>query len=573
MSWLRTQWSKPHGPLWLTVLLFVAAVAFIRPWGDFALNDDWTFAHFAKHFAEQGFIKLDAPSSPNAVGQALVGGLLIRVFGFSHVVLRVLSMVVGLAGLWALNSMLLRARISNTWRLASLLVLAFNPIYFYASTTFHTEIHGWVPPLIGAAVWFYGREKAQGTPRLVPFWVACVVALLTASSFWTRQICVLVFPALVGTSVARALFAKESARVVRTLPALAVAGAIFGAVIAAYFPWARATGNFRPEFAERIGHLSAIRLGDHHMQWGAALFYMTMYFAPFLLVLRWRTRPGANVAAVLLLVLGLTARAAFQHTAPSDFFIGPIWTHKIFPFVVNIVWNAGLGPMTFDDTFFADVPKPSWRKEVWSVIEAVLIVMLVRWALVGQRLVRHVKQRFPAEHLEVPLFGALLGVGGMFAIVQVHQLEMVDRYHLPVILGLSLAVPSVVGAEKLTRSLGLRFAVPLALVAAFTVLGAHDQFRWNEARWALYEKARTLGATRATFQGGYEMNCWWRHEGLRSDELTCGAACGCARAGFCCVDDHWRVGLSVFPGYTRVDSIQPGYLLAPGPPVVLSRRD
>jgi hypothetical protein len=365
--------------------------------------------------------------------------------------------------------------------------------------------------------------------------------------------------------------------VVRTLPGLLAGVVLFGVAIATYVPWAKATGNFRPEFAERIGHLAQFQARNFHMQGGALVVYMTAAFLPFLLLVPWRKSGGLGleVGAILILVLTLTARARFAVSAPADFWVGPIWTHKVFPYLLNIVNNAGLGPITTDDGFFYDVKGPSWSKEVWAAIEVLLLVAGLKWSPVVARLPRLWREAKSQTWLEVPLFGLLLVLGSTIAIVQVHQMELLDRYHLPVILGLVLVLPVIIdrtGALAGEPAVFARFVVPCGLLMAFVVGGTHDYFRWQEARWALFEQARAQGGTRATIQGGYEMNCYWMYDGLKPEERTCGAACRCVMNGFCCADDEWRIGFSVAPGYAQVAAIQPRYLLAPGPPVVLARR-
>ncbi len=574
-----TQWmARPHSPFLVTAALLGLAWLFIRPWGEFGLNDDWTFALVAKGLLENGTIQLRAPSSPNAVGMAVLGAALLKVTGgFSHLPLRLFTMSLSLVGLWAIHG-LLRVAVRSPWlRLAGLLVLAFNPIFFNMAPSFMTELHGWLPAMLGACLWFWARQKATNDGPLVPFWVAAVTGLVIGLVFWTRQISVVVYPAAIGATMIRAVATGEGRRILRTLPGLLVGTALFGVAIGTYLPWAKATGNFRPEFAERIGHLAEFQARNFHMQTGALLVYMTASFLPLLLLVPWRKSGGLGleVGGLLILALTLSARARFSITAPADFWVGPIWTHKVFPYLLNIVNNVGVGPITTDDGFFYDAKGPTWSKETWAAIEAVLLIASLKWSPVFARVPRLWREAKGEVWLEVPLFGFLLAVGSTVAIVQVHQMELLDRYHLPVVLGLVLLLPVLIdrtGALEGEPAAALRFALPCAVLIAFVVAGMHDYFRWQEARWGLFEQARTQGGTRVTIQGGYEMNCFWMYDGLKPEERTCGAACRCVMNSFCCADDEWRIGFSVPPGYAQISSIQPRYLLANGPPVVLARR-
>ncbi|MDX2008624.1 MAG: hypothetical protein SFW67_00455 [Myxococcaceae bacterium] len=564
---------------WLTTTVLVAlSWLVVGPWGDYSLNDDWTYAHLAKRIAATNEVKIDVPIAPNAVGQALLGAGWVKLFGFNHMHLRLLTFLLSTLGLWTLDRLLSVATRDSRVRLAASLLLAFNPIYYYSTASFMNELYGWIPPLLGAALYLWDRHRvdALGAERAVTPWVPPVAGLIIGLGFWTRQFGVLVFPALLGATLVSLAVARRWKAMVRTLPWAILGLVLLGGAIWAYFEWAKATGNYRPEFAVRITNLARIDANNWVMQSGSVLVYVTLFFLPMLVLFPLSAIRRLALLGAGLVVLGFMARARFQAQAPSDFWIGPIWSHKVFPWVVNIIWNAGLGPITLDDGFFYDAPKPSWPKAVWQTIELVGVLGAALWAGVGAAVVRRLKSA-PGAGAEVALFGVLLTVGCVPAIIQSHQNEMVDRYYLPHLLGMAVAVPALLGHVRDEAVVWPRWRVGLAAalgaaLCLFSVLGAHDQFRWNDARWVLIDKAMKSGGTRITVQGGYELNCWNRVEGYAPGELACEGGCGCAYNGFCCIDDRWRVGMSVFQGYSTVEQIQPNYWMAKGPPVILSRR-
>ena len=579
-AWLATRVLR--SPWLLTTTLMFVAFLLIRPWGNYPLNDDWTYSHLAKRIAETGVVKIDVPLAPNAVGQALIGALAVKLFGFSHTVLRITTFLLGCVGLWAIDALLRHARTPKAWRYAGLILLAFNPIYFYSATTFMNEMYGWVPALLVAVLWFWDRrrleEGAAADTQLISFWVVALAGILAGATFWTRQFCVLVYPALLVGTVLRFIVLRRWLAIVRALPGIVVGTAVFAATIYGFFVWARATGNFRPEFAARIDNLLKVDATTYGMQVGSALVYMTAFYLPLLATLRWAgsRRWLIDGVALAFVVLGLVAKNLFETHATSDFWIGPIWGHRVFPFVVNIIYNAGLGPVTLDDTFFYNAAKPEWPRYVWTGLETIFIAAGALWSPFLAAFVRATKSLLSSRSAEVLLFALALLLGSLLAILQAHQGEMVDRYYLPLILSLAVLVPGVLGTAQplLVKSYGaVRFGLLLAPLVLFTVLAAHDQFRWNDARWSLIDLALKSGGTRATVQGGWEPNCWFRHEGLSAEELACQGGCSCVVNSFCCVDDRFRVGMSVSAGYHRLAGIQPSYWLATGPEVVLSRRD
>jgi 4-amino-4-deoxy-L-arabinose transferase-like glycosyltransferase len=564
---------------WLTTTLVVAlSWVIVGPWGDYSLNDDWTYAHLAKRIAATNEVKIDVPIAPNAVGQALLGAAWVKVFGFNHMHLRLLTFLLSTLGLWALDRLLSVATKDLRVRLAASLLLAFNPIYYYSTASFMNELYGWIPPLLGAVLWLWDRHRqdAAGAERALTPWMPLVAGLIIGLGFWTRQFGVLIYPALVGATVLSLAVARRWKALTRATPWMLLGVVVLAGGVWGYFQWAKATGNYRPEFAVRITNLARIDANNWVMQSGSVLVYVTLFFLPLLVLFPVRGVRGLALLGIGFTVLGFMARARFAAQAPSDFWIGPIWSHKVFPWVVNIIWNAGLGPITLDDGFFYDAPKPSWPKAVWQAVELVGIMGTLLWAAAATFGVRRLVQK-PGAAAEVSLFGTILAVGCVPAIIQSHQNEMVDRYYLPHLLGMAIAVPALLGQVReegvawARWRVGVAVALSLAL-GLFSVLGAHDQFRWNDARWTLIDKAMKSGGTRVTVQGGWEVNCWFRAEGYAPQDFACEGGCGCAYNGFCCADDRWRIGMTVFQGYRAVEQIQPNYWMANGPPVILSRR-
>jgi hypothetical protein len=176
---------------------------------------------------------------------------------------------------------------------------------------------------------------------------------------------------------------------------------------------------------------------------------------------------------------------------------------------------------------------------------------------------------------EVLLFGLALALFNFIAYSQFAPLWAFDRYFFASFLGLLVA--SAVALGDIPHAWHLRAALSLSLllpVAFFAVAGVHDYFRWNDARWRLVENALKNGVTAQTLEGGYEVNGWLQFERPQSGTLQCVGRCGCRYPYhyFMCVDDSFRVGMHLFPGYEEIERVQPNYWLAAGPPLLMSRR-
>jgi hypothetical protein len=565
----------------------IAAWLLIRPWGDYPLNDDWVFARVTKRFAETGVFLVDTESAPNVLGQSLLATPIIRLFGFSHVGLRLLTMCFACIGLWSVDRILACANASPSARIIASAVLGLNPMYLYLSTTFMTEIYGWVPALLGASIWFWGRRQGDlqnlvpGKPTpLIPVWASSISGILCGSTFWTRQYCVLSYPALVFSSLSLLALHRDWRRMARSLPSLAWGSALFAASILSFLLWARMTGNLRGEFTYPLVSLLKFHGRALAIQGGSLSLYLTAFMLPMLLWFRWDEgrRWAMLVAAALVLSLPLIARHLLQRAAHSDFAMAGM-VHRTFPFLGNIIYNAGIGPVTVDDVYLFDMySRPRWPAAIWKCMEALLIAANLLWipVLLKLRACIGATRNLLAE---VILFGLLLSASVYGVAVQAYKLEVVDRYYFPCVIAAALslaAMMSVPGSSALSLHRGWRLAASLAAllpVAWFSIAGLHDEFQWSDARWELVRLAIADGAPPSTVQSGYEVNGWLSYDDFvnRRKPGKCRGPCGC-RGGYFCVDDSYRVGMNLLPGYAPVLSKQPRYWLANGPAVVLSER-
>lgn len=468
-------WDIPCWPF--AVGLLALSWLIVSPWGDYPLNDDWQYARIAKRLAETGSINVDLPIAPIIVGQCLLVAPFARIFGFSHVLLRILTGILAAVGLWAIDAILRRMRVNASARLAALCVTALNPLYLYFSMSFMTEIYGLVPGMLAVALWYWERARMnrrecdQGPPPpIARTWVSVFVALLCGSLWWIRQYAVLLYPALLGASLMPVLLARDFGRLRRSFVSLSAGLASFAAVIVVYFPWARATGNLRDAFTGPLSGITNINGNAWAIQSGVLLAYLTLYFLPLLVLVRapaprWK---GLLLGALLVAVV-LFARSLLQDSATTDFSMSA-HLHRTFPFIGNITYNAGIGPITLADVFTFNLPdRPRWPAGAWKLIEAVVVVGTVLWGPALWRLGRILRAARRTITFEFLWFGLLFAAVSTIAFVQTYQLEVIDRYHFPVVLAASWLLAVVLGwgdpEARLTAPLPNRRAAVTPAVA------------------------------------------------------------------------------------------------------------
>ena len=541
---------------------YLLLILLVQPWGNYPLNDDWIYARVLKHFLATGRFVFDHDSGAAFIGQGVLAAPVVGILGFSHTVLRCLTMAFG-AGVLCLLWLLLRAvEVRPGIRAAALLMVVFNPLFGWLSLSFMTEIYGYFFALLGALVWVRDRN-AYAEEALVSWPGAIATGLLIGAAFWIRQYCVLAFPALIGATFLTVWREGSWRRLRRSLPQLAGSCLAFGAVIAGYFLFARTMAQVpMTDYSHRLGRIWSVNPLTALVQSGIFLTYMTAFFLPLLalMVRRWTRRMAP--AAIFLCALGAASALVFLQVPPSPDL------HPQFPFLSNIIRNAGVGPVLFFDVTLG-FRSPAWPPAVWTAIECLLLAANGAWATVIFGVPGILRKG--GLRAELLLFALLFSLAALTATTVVDRMAVFDRYYLPETFGLALALALILSnAAGVSRARFLAVLLPLAF---FTIAGLHDYFRWSDAGWDLYREALRSGISPANIQGSHEMNGWHAFD-LYQSKVTppgCIGPCHCDSDWYC-LDDSYRVGMNVYGNYEVVDQRQPRYWLAPGPPVILSRR-
>jgi hypothetical protein len=554
--------------VWLS--LGVLAVSWLlSPWGDYPINDDWQYARIVKRLAETGRFVVDVDIAPSLVGQAWMTAPFVRVFGFSHTLLRLLTMTTAVVLLWIVDRILRRAGTPRSVRVLVAVLLAGNPIFLHLALSYMTEAYGYALALAGALVWLNARAR-QGdhTGPIVGWRDGLATATLVGSSFWIRQFCVAVFPALVGAGMLPLVLRRDWRAVVRSLPVVAAATACFSAIVLLYFVWAKLSGTYPTAFNERV--VAVTRVDPRLMLLSAfeLAAYLTMFLFPFLLLERWRATRWSTFAAIAAAAAAAIYAARFVQPQFAGFH-----HHVHFPFSANLVNDTGVGPITFTTTYWnPSAPRPRWPAGMWTAIEWLLVGGMLLWS------------RLPAGSsdeahpspigAEIRNFGVLLAAIAFVLYVQSFQREVLDRYFFPCVLGIAIALGARAARFPTIERPWLPLAAALPL-CWFSTAGVHDYFRWNDARWKAVALAEADGGRPERIDGGYEVNGWLNYDAsvrrVRPD--GCRGDCGCRPQAFYCTDDSYVISMELPPGRTALATLPVSWWLADGPAIILSRRE
>ncbi|MCM2279462.1 MAG: hypothetical protein NDJ89_15410 [Oligoflexia bacterium] len=569
-------------PFWLILALFWTAIVLIRPWGDFPVNDDWMYAWITRRFAETGTFSVELLIAPALYGQALVGAFVSRVFGFSHLHLRVTTLVLASGILFLLDRLLRGAKVTTPLRTLALALLAFNPLFMHVAASFMTEVYGIFVALLGAAVWLWdrGRQVRRGETTLLSWPGALLSGALLGSCFWIRQFCILLFPAIAAATLLPPLWTRQWRTLRASAPRILLSATVCAGFAAAYFAWARLSGNLRPSFTAPLGRLVGIDLRDTLIQAYSFALYMTAFCFPLFFFLPSlpasapeRRRFARAYAGTFFFELVGAGLALFWGASNSLVFP---YLHKRFPLLGNVLIDTGIGPITLNDLYQrATVTRPAWPEGAWLAIHALLLAiapLALLWAGSARKLLRSGRARLEPIALETLLFGALLAAGMLVLLAQGLKGQTFDRYYLLPLLGLLLALPILVSAsprEKPLEPWRLRLAFFAALpLAFFTTAGVHDYFRWNEARWDHARSLRAEGVRSTDIDAGYEFNGWTR---LENPGTPTGPGCE-ENTGWYCLEKNHVVAMQPLPGYSIARRTPvPGWL-ADVPDVLLLRK-
>jgi len=487
----------------------ILAIVLVNPLGEFPLNDDWSYSLAVKHFADTWEIRLSDWGAMSQVWQIVYAGLYSKIFGFSFTGLRLLTCMIALLTNVVLYRIFLRFNRDRFLALAGVALVFFNPLYFNMVMSFMTEVHFFFWFALSILAFIKAGEAPDGVLDARHLWLASALASL---AFLVRQHGLLVPCAFLGVQLLFCLCKGQwrkrffkSILPTMMLPVLVYLGFSY---------WTRFVHGVSPSFNRKLDLLEQFGWEQICLVLWPSLTYLGGFVLPLATVffIPWITRRtrSQQISVIAWLWFGLVACLFWcsQIPAPS---VAPYGEHhrNIMPFVGNIFYDFGLGPLTLTDSYLGPPSETVWPF-LWRIITLVTCGAFLLLFPLGKRMVHDGAWRRPERLFILVLLLALIsleilisprGDGGIF------DRHMVN-YLLP---GLAL----VLGILSDTKLLVVRFRRGLvitliAIPAYLGVAGTHDYLSWNRARWqGLTFLMQERAVQPARIDGGFEFNGWY----------------------------------------------------------------
>jgi len=467
------------------VFIWGVSILLVNPLGEFPLNDDWAFAKSVWVLCETGKMTINDWPAMTLVGQVAWGALFAKIFGLSHVVLRVSTLIASLIGASTFYKLALYFSINRKIAAFASLLLFFNPLYFSLSFTFMTDVHFMAGMLLSIYFFLLYHKDAR-------FKYLLLGALFSVFTTMIRQPGILVPLAFALTAYAKRQ--TSAAKILHFIPLL-----VTGLALVLHSFWLKSMAGDTAsvgQIADLWTFIEKQNLWHWKTRISQSLFYAGLFLLPLSLLLWSEIREMMKKKSSWIIIAACVAVVGFALVKSS-------YPHG------NILYNLGLGPKVLKDTYGFNNLRPHFEGEIWPILLRILSATGLLFLLIHlcwRAVVMKFSMLAPPGYMRVAKINLLI-----FTLLYLLFLVIVagyfDRYTIPLVVSIGLVViPSKV---KISVPAFRIACLCLALVAFFSIRFTHDYLSWNRARWnALNDLMTNHGVSALDIDGGFEFNSW-----------------------------------------------------------------
>jgi Dolichyl-phosphate-mannose-protein mannosyltransferase len=440
-------------------VLLVAALL-TKPFAEIGICDDWSYIWSARVMAETGRIAYNGWGAMMLGWQLYLGGLAIRLFGFSFAAPRLTILLVAMICTVVMHRVFVRLGASESMASLATLSIVLSPLFLPLSVNFMTD----VPCLLVIAVCLYCCVRAiqADSNRSANLWVIAAYASNVAGGT-VRQVAWLGALVMVPSVV---VYLR------RRVMHVGIAGWVVSAAIIAYCIHWFNTQNYsviEPVFYRYHGY-SLLYVGCSLLTIGVCLIPMLL---PFLSKVPVAAAIGAVFGALIFW---------FSITTKQNYF--SVLNHIPFGNEQGYLTAKGMGV----DSLLSSPPV------VLNLVTRFILTILATAS--GAAFLAKIKS------VDRELFYLCAPFTTAYFFLVGTRVHVYDRYYLPVIF---------VATILIVRSFQTLPRICIAAVTLYALYGVamtHDMFSFARARLQATNEIQQAGIARTSIEGGFDYDGW-----------------------------------------------------------------
>jgi len=484
----------------LCVAVVATALILVWPFGNIGYGDDVAYAHLAQTLERTGHLIYNGWESAFLISHALWGALLIRVFGFSFVCLRLSTVPFALGTVALCYSLVRRAGLRPSKAVFVTLLFGLCPLYLPLAVSFMTD----VPALFLMFASFYSFARAEESAGVGKNYGWMALGALTGFIGGTGRQAVWLVPVIVLPYLA---WARRERRAFRISVEVAWVVVLAGVNITTSWFNRQLYTVFQPSVFSELRLILKHPFASVNITARLIMMLMLMTLpAATPLIIRsagetWRGPGGRKMIVVTLLLAVLTAIAIHPSLASL-------------PWVSNTLnWEGINGDAPLQGRPIV-LTRPIRAVVAVSVYFAVCILAGEVWSV--KRLARDVSRAFlESSSRKFMLLSMSLVFVVYFAllVVRASEFDIFDRYLLPVVpwaatvllLWFEKENPDAAGIMR--RAAPVSWAI-LAILAFYGIASTQDFWALARARVIATRRLEAAGVSRNAIDAGFEYNAW-----------------------------------------------------------------
>ncbi len=510
----------------LLSLLWILMVVIVNPSGEFPLNDDWAYCKDVSIFTATGHLEFVNWPAMTLIAQVLLGSFFCELFGFSFTLLRIVTLITGLAGVLVSYKLLKQIIPKGKLAFIASMLIAVNPLFFSLSNTFMTDVYFFTFSII--SIYFF--KQSLDSDKVSQIVLATAFVIITSL---IRQIGI-VFP--LAFSIAY-LYKSSSFSKAGMLKA-ATPLLLTGLSLFLYSHWLSVS---QPDLKSFISTKTAISIigpkiferafftvGSGGMSLGLFLFPLLILTLPSFVrdVMKKENRLSLLFTGIMLVPL---VRA---------------WTNIPRG---NVFYNLGLGPKLLKDTYILNInmlPELNGTGLLFLRVVCFAGAILLFYSLFSFIFsLRRTSQEQSSSNPQTLRLFALAAVVLLFGTFVI-PVFFFDRYLIQLMIPLIIIIFPRVSGVDFKNVFGFISIATIVVFGLFSIGATHDYLAWNRARWQGADfLLNDLKILPGEIDGGFEFNAWYE-TGEQNDGKT--------KSWWFVDKDDYLISFGPVPGYELI---------------------